>query len=237
MEILYDGATELGIDLAPDQLEQFEAYYREIIEWNRKMNLTRITGYEEVQVKQFLDSLTVIPQMDKYGNEIRIIDVGSGVGMPGIPVKIVCPSVKMTLLEATAKKVQFLRYVIDKLGLEDFEVINGRAEEIAHQHQYRERYDMVLSRAVATLPVAVELALPFCIQGGLFITQKKGNIEQEISQSSTAIAEMGGELRDIKQVEIKRLNDGRKIVVIEKVKPTPARYPRRPGMPAKRPIL
>lgn len=237
MEILFNGARALGIDLSRRQLEQFEAYYGEIVEWNRKMNLTRITGYEEVQIKQFLDSLTVIPQMETSESDIRIIDVGSGAGMPGIPIKIVRPDVKVTLLEATAKKAQFLQYVIDKLGLKDIEVMTGRAEEIAHQHQHRERYDIVLSRAVAALPVAVELALPFSIQGGRFIAQKKGDIEQEITLSARAITEMGGELRYVKQVQIGELNEGRKLLVIEKVKPTPDKYPRRPGMPAKRPIM
>lgn len=233
---LYDGAKELGIDLSQGQLDKFEVYYREIVEWNRKMNLTRVTGYEEVQIKQFLDSMTIIPQMETSGSDFRIIDVGSGAGMPGIPIKIVLPDAKVTLLEATAKKTQFLKYVIEKLGLRDIEAIKGRAEELAHQRQFREQYDIVLSRAVAALPVAVELSLPFCIQGGRFIAQKKGDIEQEIRQSATAIVEMGGELRDVKQVEIMGLNDGRKLVVIEKVKPTPDKYPRRPGMPAKRPI-
>jgi 16S rRNA (guanine527-N7)-methyltransferase len=174
--------------------------------------------------------------MEASGSDFKVIDVGSGAGLPGIPIKIVRQDVKVTLLEATTKKAQFLQYVIEKLGLEDIEAINGRAEEIAHQYQYRERYDIVLSRAVAALPVAVELALPFCIQGGRFIAQKKGDIEQEIRQSTRAIAEMGGELWDVKKVEIMGLNEGRKLVVIEKVKPTPNKYPRRPGMPAKRSI-
>ena len=237
MKRLNDGAKALGIGLSGRQLEQFEGYYRELVEWNQKINLTRITSYEEVQVKHFLDSLSIVPYLGKSLNAPRIIDIGSGAGLPGIPLKIARPDIKLTLLEATAKKVQFLRYLTDTLELGNVDIVNGRAEEIAHDNKYREKYDLALSRAVAVMPVSIELTLPFCKKGGMFIAQKKGDIEQEIRQSVRAITEMGGELRGVDTVEIGGLNDDRKLVIVDKIKPTPERYPRRPGIPVKRPIM
>ena len=235
MKTLENGARKLGIRLDAGQLEKFEVYYRELIEWNRKINLTAITGYDEVQLKHFLDSLTIA---DIIGNisSSRVIDIGTGAGLPGIPLKIAYPDMSLTLLEATSKKVEFLRYITDKLGLNDSEIVKGRAEEIAHERRHREQYDVALARAVATLPVAVELALPFCMPGGVFIAQKKGNIEREISRSMRAIDEMGGRLQETKQVQIEGIEDSRKLVIIEKVRATPGKYPRRSGIPAKRPI-
>jgi 16S rRNA (guanine527-N7)-methyltransferase len=237
MDKLHNGARALGIDLSQRQKEQFEGYYRELIEWNRKINLTRITDYEEVQVKHFLDSLSILPYLQKERDELSVIDIGTGAGLPGIPLKIARPGIKLTLLEATTKKARFLQYVIEKLGLRDIETVTGRAEDIAHKKGYREKYDLALSRAVAELPVSVELALPFCTKGGMFIAQKKGDIEQEIRQAAKAIAEMGGKLHDIKPIEIDELKEGRKLVIIDKVELTPEKYPRRAGIPAKRPII
>jgi len=237
MKRLNEGAKALGIDLSGRQLGQFENYYRELVEWNYKINLTRITDYDEVQVKHFLDSLSIAPYMETERSGLRVIDVGSGAGLPGIPLKIARPDIKLTLLEATTKKVGFLRHLIDRLELSDVDAVTGRAEEIAHKDEYREQYDLAVSRAVAELPVACELTLAFCATGGKFIAQKKGDIEQEISQSVRAIIEMGGELREVKPVEIEGLKDDRKLVIIEKVKATPEKYPRRPGIPVKRPIL
>jgi len=235
MEKLKQGATQLGINLTPGQLEKFEIYYRELIEWNKKVNLTAITGYEEVQVKHFLDSLTVITAINP--DSLKLIDIGTGAGMPGIPLKIVSPGIDLTLLEATTKKAKFLEHLIDRLELDKVVIVIGRAEEIGHDVQYREKFDVVLSRAVAALPTLVELTLPFCKVGDCFIAQKKGDIEKEIETSLKAIEVMGGKLREIKPVEIEGLDDKRCLVVIDKVRPTPLEYPRRPGMPAKKPIL
>jgi 16S rRNA (guanine527-N7)-methyltransferase len=237
MERLKAGAEELGLKLSPAQLGQFDSYYRELVDWNKRVNLTAITGYEEVQLKHFLDSLTVVlawpPQSDK---DLRIIDIGTGAGLPGIPLKIVFPSIELVLLEATAKKADFLRHIVPKLGLDGVEVIVGRAEDVAHQSRYREKFDLVLSRAVAPLPALVELALPFCAVGGGFIAQKKGAIDDEISRAGRAIGLFGGSLREVKRVALPPLPDERYLVVIDKLSPTPEKYPRRPGLPAKRPI-
>jgi 16S rRNA (guanine527-N7)-methyltransferase len=237
MEKLKAGAEKLGLGLSPAQLEQFDSYYRELIDWNKRVNLTAITGYEEVQLKHFLDSLTVglaWPPGNNIG--LRLIDVGTGAGLPGIPLKIVFPEIKLTLLEATAKKAGFLRHIVEKLGLANVEIVVGRAEEVARNTQYREGYDLVLSRAVAALPALVELALPFCAVGGSFIAQKKGNIDEEIGRADKALRLLGGSLRELRKVDLAELAGERYLVIIDKNLPTPGKYPRRPGLPAKRPL-
>jgi 16S rRNA (guanine527-N7)-methyltransferase len=238
MEKLYLGAKKLGLHLSQAQLEQFEIYFQELVDWNRRVNLTSITGYEEVQVRHFLDSLTVTLAMKPpVGGESQgVIDVGTGAGLPGIPLKILWPGIRLVLLEATAKKAKFLHHLIGELGLEDVEIVVGRAEEVARLSQYREKFDLVLSRAVASLPILVELALPFCALGGSFIAQKKGDIDLEISNAAKAIEIVGGKLREVKPVDLEEFADERCLVVIDKVSPTPPKYPRRPGIPAKRPI-
>jgi 16S rRNA (guanine527-N7)-methyltransferase len=194
MEKLKDGAKKLGLQLSAQQLEKFQIFYRELIDWNKKVNLTRITDYEEVQVKHFLDSLTVTLGMQPIdeGKVLNVIDIGTGAGLPGIPLKIVFPNINLTLLEATAKKAKFLEHIVGRLGLDKVEIVVGRAEETAHDAQYRERYDVALSRAVATLPTLVELTLPFCIVGGRCVTQKKGDIDREVERALKVIAVMGG---------------------------------------------
>ncbi len=239
MEKLEAGAQKLGLHLSQGQLEQFDAYYRELIEWNRRMNLTAITSYEGVQIKHFLDSLTVVLALKPpvEGSSLRVIDVGTGAGLPGVPLKIVLPGIKLALLDSTAKKADFLRHLTRKLGLDDVEIVVGRAEDIAHDAQYREKFELVLSRAVAPLPALVELTLPFCAVGGSFIGQKKGAIEHEVEAANRAIGVLGGSLREVKRIDLEELADERWLVVINKVTATPQQYPRRPGMPAKRPIV
>jgi 16S rRNA (guanine527-N7)-methyltransferase len=239
MDKLISGAEKLGLHLSPAQVNRFETYYRTLIDWNSRVNLTAITRYEEVQVKHFLDSLTVVLSMgsDISVKNLKVIDVGTGAGLPGIPLKIVFPEIDLNLLEATAKKSKFLEQLVSQLGLKDVVIVNGRAEEIAHQLQFREQFDVVLSRAVASLPALVELALSFCKIGGYFVTQKKGDIAEEMAQAQKVITVMGGRLRKIMPVEMKEFDDKRCLVIIDKVESTPPRYPRRPGIPEKRPIV
>jgi 16S rRNA (guanine527-N7)-methyltransferase len=235
MEKCIAGASHLELSLTNEQLEKFEIYYRELIEWNKGINLTAITDYEEVQVKHFLDSLTVLAAVNLDG--LKVIDVGTGAGFPGIPLKITHPGMALTLLEATAKKIKFLKHLVMELGLEKVAITTGRAEETAHDDRYREKFDIVLARAVAVLPTLAELTLPFCKIGGCCIVQKKGDIGGEIRLSAKAIETMGGHLREVKTVVLEGLNDDRYLVIIDKVQATPPRYPRRPGVPAKKPIL
>jgi len=239
MKKLEFGAKKLGIELSPQQLEQFQVYYQELIDWNRRLNLTRITDYEEVQTKHFLDSLTVVLALPQKIGRVgfRVIDVGTGAGIPGIPLKILIPDIKLVLLDATAKKATFLHHIRDKLGLDNVEIIAGRAEALAHEAQYREKFELVLSRAVASLSALVELTLPFCAVGGSFIAQKKGEIDAEVSQAGRAISLMGGSLREVKKIDLEEFTDKRWLVIIDKVSPTPEQYPRRPGIPVKRPLL
>ncbi|MFC1921247.1 16S rRNA (guanine(527)-N(7))-methyltransferase RsmG [Chloroflexota bacterium] len=238
MEKLISGAEKLGLSLNEGQLERFEKFYREMVDWNQRMNLTSITGYKEVQVNHFLDSLTVTLEMNKYtGSEgLQIIDVGAGAGLPGIPLKIVMPDIRLVLLEATAKKTGFLNHLLEVLELGDVEIITGRAEDAAQTEEHRGKYDTVLSRGVAPLATLAELTLPFCKHGGNFIAHKKGDIKQEMAEAENAINTLGGKLREVIPVNLKEFPDKRCLVIIDKITETPNKYPRRSGMPAKRPV-
>ena len=239
MENLIEGANELGIELDARQVEQFELYFQDLAEWNTRINLTAITDYHAVQVKHFLDSLTIALAFS--GQEVTepdfsIVDVGTGAGFPGLPLKILFPQPRLVLLESTAKKVTFLQHIIRKLELENVEVVSSRAEEAARLPLYREQFALVLSRAVASLPTLVELILPFCRVSGRCIVQKKGEVEQEVNGAKQAISVLGGKLNQIRRIELEEFSDARYLVIIDKIRPTPDRYPRRAGLPKHRPI-
>ena len=210
----------------------FDLYLKELLEWNKKFNLTAITDPKEIRIKHFEDSLTIL-QTIKLTNQ-SVIDVGTGAGFPGIPLKIVCPEIKLTLLEATQKKVEFLKHIVSVLSLQDVGIISGRAEEIAKGK--RESFDIAVSRAVAKLKVLCEYCLPFVKIGGMFIAYKEKEIEKEVEEAQKAIQILGGRLKEIKKVQIPSSDIVRSLVIIEKMSPTPPRFPRRAGMAKKKPL-
>lgn len=240
MQRLVDGARTLGLSLTAEQQAAFQLYYEELLAWNAKFNLTAITDYEQVLIRHFLDSLSCLLAQEAkaalYRAGGRTVDVGSGAGFPGIPLKLVCPAGRLTLLEATGKKVTFLEHMIGRLGLRTVTAVKARAEELAHDPSHREQYDLALSRAVAELPVVAEYTLPFCKVGGWAIAQKGEAGAAEAWTAERAISMLGGELRRVVQVELPGLAENRSLIVIEKVHPTPDAYPRRPGVPSKRPL-
>lgn len=238
LETFLRGTHQLGITLTTQQTEQFQVHYEQLLAWNDKVNLTSITDYEEVQIKHFLDSLTIAPIVSQgpwSPSSLSLMDVGSGAGFPGIPLKIVFPALRMVLLESVGKKTAFLKHIVETLGLSDTEVVTARAEEVAHRAKYREKFDVVTARAVGKLATLVELTLPFCRQGGVAAAPKKEAIDEELVQAGRAIDLLGGRLNEVKQTDIAGLRD-HCLVVIEKEATTPERYPRRAGMPAKRPL-
>ncbi len=235
MQKLIDGVSKLGLHLDERQIGQFALYFQELVEWNQRMNLTRITAYEDVQVKHFLDSLPVALVLEQ-DIDYRLIDVGTGAGFPGIPLKIWSPRIRLSLLESTGKKTQFLAHLVEKLQLGQVEIINQRAEDAAHDPQYREAFDAAVGRGLAPMPVLTELTLPFCRTGGCLIAQKKGQVDAEVAAASRAIDVLGGKLRELKKIEIEEFGEIRWLVIVDKVAGTPVKYPRRPGIPAKRPL-
>ena len=237
MKVLIEGAARLGINLDGEQAERFQTYYDELTVWNATVNLTAVSGWEEVQTRHFLDSLAAskaLPETVLDGSD-GLLDVGSGAGFPGLPLKIAYPRIDLTLLEATAKKTAFLRHVVDKLGLEGVDVVTGRAEEEARRPEMRERFGAVVSRAVARLDVLAELCLPFCVVGGVMVAQKGPQVEEELRQARNAIDILGGRAKDRGMLVTPPAGIGT-LVVIEKQRQTPTHYPRRPGIPSKRPL-
>lgn len=237
MVLLANGASELGLDLSPAQLGQFELYYRELANWNQRANLTSITEYGAVQTKHFLDSLTVcLAYPQGMPPVLRVVDIGAGAGFPGLPLKLALPDTQLTMMESARKKARFLEHLVDALSLRGVEVLTGRVEHLAHDLELRESYDLAVSRGVARTPVLLEYALPFCYVGGRMVVLNHTSAKQEILGATNALQVLGGRLGQIYPVEIRGLTDDRIVVVVEKVRTTPDSYPRRPGIPSKRPL-
>ena len=234
-QIFEEKLNAIGVTLNETQKEQFIKFYELLVEWNKVMNLTGITEYEEVNEKHFVDSLSIVKAIDM--NQVEsLIDIGTGAGFPGIPLKIAFPHIKVVLLDSLNKRINFLNAVIRELGLENIETIHGRAEDFAKQAEYREQFDLCVSRAVANLATLSEYCIPYVKKDGMFVPYKSGEIDEEVEQSKKAIHVLGGKLQDVIKFQLPGTEIGRSFVVINKVQNTAKRYPRKAGLPSKEPI-
>lgn len=235
---LIRGVESLGIHLNEGQVERFRKYRDLLREWNARINLTSIVDPAEVEIRHFLDSLTCsrgAPDLLARPG-CRVIDVGSGAGLPGVPLKIVWPSIELTLLESRGKRAEFLVALVDELQLADVTIVSERAESVGQMPEHRERYDVALARALAELPVLLELCLPLVRPGGVLIAPRGGDLMAECRAAGAALAKLGGAWEPIVPVRLPGIEGERGLVIARKIAPTPERYPRRPGMPAKRPL-
>lgn len=232
---LIEEVKKIGIELTDKQVEQFIRYYELLVEWNSFMNLTGITEYEEVVIKHFVDSLSLVKAID-LNKELSLIDIGTGAGFPGLPIKIAFPNLKVTLLDSLNKRIKFLDEVINQLGLEDINTIHGRAEDFAKPDKLREKYDLCVSRAVANLSTLSEYCLPFVKIEGNFISYKSEKLSEELEVAKKAIFILGGKFENQVDFTIANGDIYRNLIVIKKVQKTPKQYPRKAGTASKTPI-
>jgi 16S rRNA (guanine527-N7)-methyltransferase len=242
LPILVEGARRLGFDLTPRQIEQFSLYYATLVDWNSRINLTAITDLEGVQVRHFLDSLTVgAALLAEIGASepppgFILLDIGTGAGFPGVPLKILWPEMKVVLADSIGKKTAFLKELGGVLGLSDLEVVTARAEELGQNKAHREKYNVVTARAVASLPVLCEYCLPLARIGGWMAAPKKGDISQEIEEAERASKILGGSEPKLHRFVLPGEEEERVVVTIKKVKATPSGYPRRVGLAKSKPL-
>ena len=237
MSQIFEGKlNELGITLTDKQKQQFDKFYELLVEWNKVMNLTGITEYEEVNEKHFVDSLSIVKAID-IEKVKTVIDIGTGAGFPGIPLKIAFPHLEVVLLDSLNKRINFLNVVISELGLTDIKTIHGRAEDYAKQTEYREKFDLCVSRAVANLSTLSEYCLPYVSVNGLFVPYKSGEIDEEMGNSKNAVKILGGKIENVVRFQLPGTEIGRSFVKIKKIKNTAKKYPRKAGLPAKEPII
>lgn len=233
--ILESRLEPLHITLSSMQLDQFDKFYDLLVEWNKVMNLTGITEYQDVVEKHFLDSLSIVKIIDM--NQIEYaIDIGTGAGFPGIPLKIAFPDINIVLLDSLNKRIKFLDHIIEELKLDGIRTIHGRAEDYAREAGYREKFDLCVSRAVANLASLSEYCLPYVRVGGRFVSYKSGDIEQEISEGERAIKILGGKVYQVEKFNLPGTEIQRSFVMIKKMKNTQNKYPRKAGMPTKEPL-
>lgn len=236
MNSFKDNVQELvGINLSEEQLSLFSIYQEELADWNTRINLTAIKDPEQVRQVLFLDSFSCLLAMPGLSDQ-RVVDVGSGAGFPGIPLKLVFPDIQLTLIESRGKKAQFLEHIVEKLGLNNVEVLSERVEKVGQMTEHREQYDWVVARAVAKMPVLVEYMLPLVKVGGKAVSQKGDGIDEEVASAKNAIDVLGGKMEDTITYEIDGIENQRSLVVVSKVKKTNDKYPRHDGTPAKKPL-
>ncbi|MEE1030543.1 MAG: 16S rRNA (guanine(527)-N(7))-methyltransferase RsmG [Ruminococcus sp.] len=234
-ESFVKGLEQLNIELSENQIQQFLKYYEMLVEWNKVMNLTAITEYEEVVAKHFLDSLASVKVCD-FSKIKTVIDIGTGAGFPGIPLKIAFPQLNIVLLDSLNKRINFLNEVIRELGLQDIRCIHGRAEDFAKQKEYRENFDLCVSRAVANMSTLSEYCMPYVKVNGYFVPYKSGKIDEELEQAKKAVAVLGGKIEHVEKFQLLDTDMERSFVVVKKQKATPKKYPRKAGMPSREPI-
>lgn len=234
-QILEQKLGELSIKQDQNQLERFHKFYQLLIEWNKVMNLTGITEYDDVVEKHFVDSLSIIKAVD-LSRIHTVIDVGTGAGFPGIPLKIAFPHLRVVLLDSLNKRIKFLDEVIFQLGLTEIRTIHGRAEEYARKEEYREQFDLCVSRAVANLSTLSEYCLPYIQVGGIFVPYKSGEIDDEVEQSKKAVRILGGNIKEVMKFELPGTDIHRSFLLIHKEQHTQKKYPRKAGIPAKEPL-
>lgn len=228
-------AAQYGITLTAEQQQAFTSYFQLLVEWNEKMNLTAITEPREVAVKHMIDSLSCY-QEKYFPTDCKMIDVGTGAGFPGVPLKIFRPDIKLTLLDSLNKRLLFLQAVVDRLQLSQVELVHSRAEDTGRQKLLRESYQVAVSRAVARLSVLCELCLPLVKQGGYFIALKGAQFREEVDEAARAIAVLGGEVAEICPVKLPDMEDVRAVIYIKKQQLSPPQYPRKAGTPEKKPL-
>ncbi len=234
-KLLQRAFSALGIEIQTRQIEQFMQYYAFLIEWNGFMNLTAITEFDDVCIKHFVDSVSLCRAMD-CSKEQTLIDIGTGAGFPGIPLKIIFPNLTITLLDSLGKRVKFLNTVIENLGLEQIDAIHGRAEDFAKPDLLREKFDVCVSRAVANLSTLSEYCLPYVKNGGYFVSYKSEKVSEEIQTAKKAIALLGGEVFHQEEFTLPCSDIYRNLFVIRKVNNTPKKYPRKAGLPTREPL-
>lgn len=235
-KILFDEISKLNISLSEYQAEQFICFFDLLIQWNKVMNLTGITEYKEVVQKHFIDSLSIVKAFDQeyFYEGTSMIDIGTGAGFPGIPLKIAFPNLKITLLDSLNKRINFLNEVISSLSLDNIEAVHGRAEDFSKQSKYREKFNFAVSRAVSNLSTLSEYCLPFVKVDGYFISYKSEKADEELKMADNAIVTLGGKFEDKKDFDLS--GNFRNLIIIKKVNPTPSKFPRKSGLALKKPL-
>ncbi|MDK2919978.1 MAG: rRNA (guanine527-N7)-methyltransferase [Candidatus Petromonas sp.] len=236
LDILKSGGSQLGLDIDDKMAQKFFVFKDLLIEWNKKINLTGITDEKEIIIKHFLDSLTCI-NTGVFRQDSKVIDVGTGAGFPGVPLKIYYEDLKLTLLDALNKRIKYLMEVCEKINLSNVQFIHGRAEDYGKKEEHRENYDIAVARAVADLSILSEYCLPFVKVNGFFVAQKGPNIDEEISKAKTAIKTLGGKVVNKIEIQLPYSDINHSLVIIQKIKHTPMKYPRKAGTPIKKPLL
>ena len=232
-EKMQEKSTDLGVRFLVEQTEQFFEYMNLLIEWNKKMNLTAITDPEEIILKHFIDSITILKDIE---DNSKVVDVGTGAGFPGIPLSIMNPTLKITLVDSLNKRLIFLQEVVNKLNLKNVEIVHARAEEFGQNKKYRESFDISTSRAVANLATLSEYLIPLVKVGGKVISMKAAGAHEEINEAKKAIEVLGGTIEKIDEFVLPQSDIGRTVIIIKKDKNTPNKYPRKSGTPSKEPI-